>query len=160
MAKYKLSLAQLDPEVLALLETTPAAVMAVWARECVCRVMPFFEAAFPEDHRPRQALDALQIWIDTGDFSMRVIRTAALDAHTAAREVGEDSPARSAARAAAQAVATAHVTRHAIAAANYALQAVYRSENDQDAEAAVAQERAWQLTRLRELSNQSMDGDC
>jgi hypothetical protein len=40
---------------------------------------------------------------------MAAIRKASLDAHAAARDVGADTPARSAARAASQAVATAHV---------------------------------------------------
>lgn len=44
---------------------------------------------------------------------MADIRKASLNSHAAAREVGEDSPARSAARACGQAVATAHVLRHA-----------------------------------------------
>ena len=152
MAKYRFSLAEMDPGVLALLEITPARVMAQWARDCVLRVLPFYQAAFPDDQRPGQALATLQAWIETGEFSMKVIRKASLDAHAAARGVGEDTPARSAARAAGQAVATAHVTRHALAAANYALQAVYRSESDQAAEAAVAQERAWQLKHLEQLS--------
>lgn len=160
MAKYRFSLAELDPELLALLEIIPGRVMAQWARDCVLRVLPFFTAAFPEDQRPGQALETLQDWIDTGDFSMRVIRNASLDAHAAARDVGEDSPARSAARAAGQAVAAAHVTRHALAAVNYALQAIYRSETNQGPEAAVAQERVWQLKHLQDLSTDSMDGGC
>ena len=57
---------------------------------------------------------------------MEDIRGASLAAHAAARETGEDSPARSAARAAGQAVATAHVRTHSLAAANYALQAAWR----------------------------------
>ncbi|OGB63001.1 hypothetical protein A2X44_03250 [candidate division CPR3 bacterium GWF2_35_18] len=40
---------------------------------------------------------------------MAVIRKASLDSHAAARDVGEDNPARSSARSAGQAVATAHV---------------------------------------------------
>ena len=71
-----------------------------------------------------------------------------LDSHAAAREVGEDSPARSAARAAGQAVATAHVPRHAYGSAMYAQQAIYRSTNPSDADAAVAKERDWQYQHL------------
>ena len=50
---------------------------------------------------------------------MAVIRKASFDAYAAAREVGEDNPARSAR----QAVATAHVPRRAYGPAIYAQQA-------------------------------------
>ncbi len=110
--------------------------------------MPYFEEKYPQDHRPRQAIETLKTWIDTGVCKMAVIRKASLDSHAAAREVGEDSPARSAARAAGQAVATAHVPRHAYGSAMYAQQAIYRATNPSDADAAVAKERDWQYQHL------------
>lgn len=82
---------------------------------------------------------------------MATIRKASLDSHAAAREVGEDNPARSAARAAGQAVATAHAPTHALGAANYALQAIHRATPPADADITVAQERAWQTQHLLEL---------
>ena len=136
----------------AIVEQTDHKVLAAWAIACAERVMPCFEAAFPDDSRPRRALETLQAWIDTGEFSMAVIRKASLDAHAAAREVGEDSPARSAARAAGQAVATAHVRTHAPGVAAYALQAVQRTGNAEEVDAALTAERVWQRQRLRELS--------
>ena len=84
---------------------------------------------------------------------MADVRKAALDAHAAAREVGEDTAARSAARAAGQAVATAHVPTHSIGAANYALQAIHRTTTSSGADAAVAKERDWQIQHLLELRN-------
>jgi hypothetical protein len=83
-----------------------------------------------------------------------VIRKASLDAHTAAREVGEDNPARSAARAAGQAVATAHVRTHAPGAALYALQAIHRATGAWEADAALTREREWQYQRLLELGEE------
>ena len=124
--------------------------LAVWAIDCVERVLPYFEEKYPEDNRPRKAIEALRKWIRTGIFKMADVRKAALDAHAAAREVGEDNAARSAARAAGQAVATAHVPTHSIGAANYALQAVYRAANSSDADAAAARERNWQYQHLHE----------
>jgi len=136
----------------AVVEQTDHKVLAAWAIACAERVMPCFEAAFPDDARPRRALETLQAWIDTGEFSMAIIRKASLDAHAAAREVGEDNPARSAARAAGQAVATAHVRTHAPGAAAYALQAIYRAGSAEEVDAALTAERVWQRQRLRELS--------
>ena len=86
---------------------------------------------------------------------MAVIRKASLASHAAAREVGEDNPARSAARAAGQAVGTAHVPAHAIGAAIYALQAIHRAASADAADAAVASERDWQYQHLLELGKNS-----
>ncbi|WP_119068174.1 putative immunity protein [Aggregatilinea lenta] len=151
MSKSKFSLLQHKAVFTDLVESTDQKTLARWAIDCAERVLPYFEDQFPDDPRPRQALVTLQAWIDTGEFRMAVIRKASLDSHAAAREVGEDSPARSAARAAGQAVATAHVYAHAPGAAIYALQALHRASSDADADAAVERERAWQVQRLLDL---------
>jgi len=153
MEKATFSLTRNDEEMLELVSKTDQKTLAIWAIDCAERVMPYFEETYPQDHRPRQALETLQTWIETGVCKMAVIRKASLDAHAAAREVGEDSPARSAARAAGQAVATAHVPRHAYGPAMYAQQAVYRATNSSDADAAVAKERDWQYQHLLHLGN-------
>jgi hypothetical protein len=148
MEKSKFSIARKDEAMLALVSNTDHKTVAHWAIDCAKRVLPFFEENFPQDHRPRLALETLKAWINTGVFKMAVIRKASLDAHSAAREVGEDSPARSAAHAAGQAVATAHVPRHAYGPAIYAQQAIYRATNSMDA---VESERNWQYQHLLAL---------
>ena len=146
MASSKFSLNRKDEAMAELVRKTDQKTLAIWAIDCTERVLPYFEEAYPEDHRPRNAIVALQTWIDTGVFKMDVIRKASLDAHAAAREVGEDNAARSAARAAGQAAATAHVPTHSIGAAIYALQAIHRATDSSDA--AVAKEREWQCHHL------------
>jgi hypothetical protein len=153
MKKPKFSLAAYkEPTTVELVSNTDPRTLAVWAIDCAERVMPYVEESYPQDNRPRQALEALQRWIQTGVFQMAVIRRASLDAHAAARDVGEDNPARSAAHAAGQAVATTHVPLHSLGAANYALQAIYRATNPAEVEAAIAREREWQLQHLLKLS--------
>ena len=156
MGKSKFSLTQYkDERVVELASKTDHKTLAVWAIDCVERVLLYFEEKYPEDNRPRNAIETLQTWINTGVFKMAIIRKASLDSHAAAREVGEDNAARAAARAAGQAVATAHVPTHAIGAAIYALQAIHRAANPSDADADVAKERDWQyqhLCRMREKS--------
>jgi len=151
MKKPFFSLNRKDPALLELVENTDKHSLAIWALACAERVLPYFESEFPQDSRPRQALATLQDWIDTGEFSMKIIRGAALGSHAAARDVGEDTPARSAARSAGQAVSTAHVKEHALAAANYALQGIFRANKPELAETAIGKERLWQLERLREI---------
>ena len=151
MAKSKFSLAKHKGEFLGLVEKTDHKTLAIWAIDCAERVMPYFEDQFPNDHRPRHAIETLQAWIDTGVFKMAVIRKASLSSHAAARDVGEDNPAQSVARAAGQTVATAHVPTHSIGAAIYALQAIHRASDVSDTDAAVAKERDWQYKHLIEL---------
>ena len=134
--------------MLELVSKTDHKTLAFWAIDCVERVMPYFEEKYPQDHRPRQAIETLKAWIDTGVFKMVVIRKASLDSHAAAREVGEDSPARSAARAAGQTIATAHVPRHSYGSAIYAQQAIYRAKNSMDA---AESERNWHYQHLLNL---------
>lgn len=155
MGKSKFPIARKDEAMVALMEKTDHKTLAIWAKDCAGRVLPCFEEAYPQDERPRQALETLQRWIDTGVFKMAVIRGASLASHAAAREVGEDNAARSAARAAGQAVATAHVRSHALGAAVYALQAIHRVSEAADADAAIARERDWQYRHLSDLRGTS-----
>ncbi len=155
MRKPRLSITHKDESIVELVRKTDHKTLAIWAIDCVERVLPNFEQKYPEDNRPRKAIDACREWVRTGVFKMAGVRKAALAAHAAAREVGEDSAARSAARAAGQAMATAHVPTHSIAAANYALQAIYRATNSFDADAAIAKERDWQYQHLLELVENS-----
>jgi Imm-5 like putative immunity protein len=151
MKKSKFSLAQHKNHFVELVKKTDHKTLAIWAIDCAERVLPFFEEKYPEDHRPRQAIETLQAWINTGLFKMAVIRKASLTSHAAAHDVGEDNAARSAAHAAGQAVASAHVPTHSIGAAIYALQAIHRASDSSDADAAVTKERDWQYGHLLEL---------
>jgi hypothetical protein len=154
MKKAKFSLTTYkDEATVALMNQTDQKTLAIWAIDCVERVMPYFVDNYPQDHRPRNALETLQTWTETGVFQMETIRRASLASHAAAREVGEDTAARSVAHAAGQAVATAHIPLHALGAANYALQAIHRATSPFDADGAVAKERAWQLQHLLTLRN-------
>lgn len=153
MKKGKFSLNFKDEILQALVANSDHRTLGLWAADCVERVLPYFENEYPQDARPRAALVTLEKWRQTGQFSMHVIRAAALAAHAAARAVGADTPARSAARAAGQAVACAHVPAHALAAANYALQAIHRAHSQADPVKAVADERVWQYQHLLELQD-------
>lgn len=43
-------------------------LLAIWAADCAEHVLPFFEDVFPEDDRPRKAIETLRTWIRTGEF--------------------------------------------------------------------------------------------
>jgi hypothetical protein len=121
--------------------------LATCAADCAERVLSYFEKAYPEDDRPRKAIEVCRTWVRIGVFKMADIRGASLAAHAAAREAKEDNAACFAARAAGQAVATAHVPQHAFGAAYYALRAVATAD-PANAEVKVARERNWESRRL------------
>ena len=129
--------------------------LATWAADCAERVLPFFEKAYPEDDRPRKAIEACRTWVRTGVFKMADIRKASLAAHAAAREAKENDTACFAARAAGHAVATAHVPQHALGGAYYALKAVAVADPS-NAGVKIAEERNWQSGRLPENLRQEI----
>jgi hypothetical protein len=140
-----------EGKIAELAKKTDHKTLATWALDCAERVLPFFESKYPEDGRPRVAIETGRDWVKTGVFRMAVIRKAALDSHSAAREVEDDDVARSAARAAGQAVAAAHVPTHALASAAYAATAFRDAANPANADAAAAKEREWQYQHLMKL---------
>ncbi|MFX1312359.1 MAG: putative immunity protein, partial [Promethearchaeota archaeon] len=97
-SKFLLTEYRKDKRIVELVNKTDKKTLSIWAIDCVERVLPYYEKKYPKDHRLRNAIETLQTWINTGFFKMAVIRKASLDAHAAAREVGEDNAARSAAR--------------------------------------------------------------
>lgn len=123
--------------------------MATWAADCAERVLSLFEEAYPEDDRPRNAIETCRTWVRTGVFRMAEIRGASLAAHAAARDAKENDAAHFAARAAGQAVATAHVPQHAYGAAYYALKVV-AAIDPENAGTNAATEWSWQEGRLPE----------
>jgi hypothetical protein len=145
----------MDKLIAELVSRTNHRKLAIWAADCVGRVLPYFEERFPEDDRPRKAIEAARAWAQTGVFKMADVRKAALAAHAAAREVEEYNAARSAACAAGQAMATAHVPAHAIAAAIYAATTVRDAANSTDGDAATVKKRNWQYQHLLELVENS-----
>ena len=52
--------------------------LATWAADCAERVLPFFEKSYPNDNRPRKAIEVCRTWVRTGVFRMADIRGASL----------------------------------------------------------------------------------
>jgi len=124
-------------------------LLALWAADCAEHVLLYFEKEYPNDDRPRKAIEACREWAHTEMFKMADVRKAALSAHAAAREVKENNADATcfAARAAGQAMATAHVPQHAFGAAYYALKVV-EAANSANAKVKIIKELNWQSQRL------------
>lgn len=122
--------------------------IGAWAADCAERVLPTYESRDGADGRPRAALAGIRQFAEGGRRVAR-LRTLALDAHAAAREIG-DPAAAAAARAAGTAAASAythplrdvHQTKHVVGAAAYAARAL---ELDGDDEALGDRMVAWAI---------------
>ncbi|HEX9093316.1 MAG TPA: hypothetical protein VF902_04975 [Coriobacteriia bacterium] len=97
-----------------------------WAADCAERALPVYESHADSDSRPRAAIEGIREFAGGGKRTAR-LRTLALEAHAAAREIG-DPAAAAAARAAGSAAASAythpladvHQTKHIVGPAVYA----------------------------------------
>lgn len=111
-------------------------VLGDWAADWAERSLPVFEKHAASDRRPREAIDGIRAFAGGGKRVAR-LRTLALAAHAAAREVG-DPAAAAAARAAGVAAATAythpladvHQTKHIVGAVAYAALALELDHGD------------------------------
>lgn len=82
-------------------------VVARFAAESAQQVLPVFQDAHPDDHRPRAALDAAWEFVN-GTPRTKLQRVTSLDAHRAARQATTEA-ARLAARCAGDAASAAYL---------------------------------------------------
>lgn len=122
-------------------------LLAVWAAHCARHVLPYFEAARPDDDRPRRAIEAAHAWA-RGEITVKRARMAAGASNAAAREAA--GAARLAALSAGQAAAAAHVAAHELGAAAYAIRAVVAASPEDAKERRGRGERQWQRDQLPE----------
>jgi hypothetical protein len=97
-----------------------------WAADCAERALAVYETHADSDSRPRAAIEGIRGFTAGGKRAAR-LRILAVEAHAAAREIG-DGAAAAAARAAGAAAASAythpladvHQTKHIVGSAAYA----------------------------------------
>ena len=112
-----------------------------WAADCAERALSVYETHPDSDSRPRAAIAGIREFASGGKRAAR-LRSLAVEANAAAREVG-DGAAAAAARAAGHAAASAythpladvHQTKHIVGSAAYAALAL---ELDQEGDPSVA----------------------
>jgi hypothetical protein len=119
--------------------------LALWAASCAEHVLPLFEAARPDDPRPRHAIAQARAWV-RGEVTMTEARAAGGHAMAAARDLR--GAARHAAYAAGQAAVVAHVAAHELGAAAYAIRAAQAAVPKAVAERAGRRECRWQRAQL------------
>ena len=129
MPKYRKMLSDIDApylqSLMRLIETQSKTTLAYWSIDYArARILPIYEKAYPEDARPRHALDAAEDWL-AGKVKLPYVKNIILnECHAAARELDADPTAQAAARTCGQAAATIHTPTHSIGLALYGTLAV------------------------------------
>lgn len=158
MKKVKLTdtYCEVSEKIEELVMRTDQKLLAIWAADCAERMLPYFEEKYPEDMRPREAIESARTWV-RGEITLGGVhsggaRTKALAAHASAREIDDDI-AIAVARATGHVAATVHIGRHALGTANYLAKAVIYIGGKE----AMLQEREWQYEYLQFLIKQQKD---
>lgn len=107
-----------------LIETQSKTTLANWCVSyAAVHLLPIVEKAFPDDARPRAALEAARDWL-AGRTTFPQVKKMILEAHAAAREAEANPAAQAAARAIGQSAATVHTPTHSLGLALYGALAV------------------------------------
>lgn len=120
-------------DLILLFEGQNHTVMALWAFDLAAESIAQLEAKYPEEHRPREALEAVRDWA-AGRIKMRLAQRKILDCHAFAKEI-DNKENIAVCHAIGQACAVVHTAGHAIGYPIYDLTALiyrYGIENCKD----------------------------
>lgn len=108
-----------------LIETQSKATIASWCMDYAeTHILPIYERAYPDDPRPRSALEASRRWFE-GRVKLPEVKNIILnECHAAAREAEDNPAAQAAARACGQAAACFHTPTHSLGLAFYGAAAI------------------------------------
>ncbi|MFB0920306.1 MAG: hypothetical protein QMB62_05435 [Oscillospiraceae bacterium] len=132
MAKYRKMLSDWEApyiqSLVKLVETQSKTTLADWCIDySELRLLPIYEATYPDDLRPRKALIASRDWLN-GNIKLPQAKAYILECHAAAREAETNPAAQAAARAIGQSASAIHSASHCVGLALYgALSVAYDS---------------------------------
>lgn len=141
MAKLRKMLGNADsPHIISLMqliETQSKTTIAQWCIDYTEKhILSIYEATYPDDTRPRDALKAARAWF-AGEIKLPEAKKYILNSHAAAREAEENPAAQAAARATGQAAATIHMPTHSLGLVFYGTAAIAYSRIGTDETASV-----------------------
>jgi hypothetical protein len=122
--------------------------LVLWVIDCAHSVLPIFESEYPNDNRPRNAIEAAKKWAQ-GKIKMSIAKKAALATHNAATLISDENPAAcAAARAIGHVVGTVHVETHAMSFVLYTLTAFVYATNQNSDDKVITERCNWLYDRL------------
>lgn len=161
MAKLRKMLGRADSpyivSLMRLIETQSKTTIAEWCiKYAEENILSIYENSYPNDERPRNALNAAKDWL-AGKIKLPLVKKMILDTHAAAREAEDNPVAQAAARAVGQAAAVIHVPTHSLGLAFYGAAAIAYdrvgiNKTQEAYEQIAARECAKMETALRSIS--------
>jgi len=126
--KYRKMLTDWDApyiqSIVVVVETQSKETLANWCIDYAqAKLLPIYEAAYPEDSRPRNAIAAAKEWL-AGKIKLPQAKVDIVQCHAAAREAEENPSAQAAARAIGQCASTIHSAGHCMGLPLYGALAV------------------------------------
>ena len=107
-----------------MVETQSKQTLANWCIDYAHeRLLPIYEAVYPGDFRPRNAIATAREWL-TGGIKLPQAKAVILECHAAARETDGNPSAQAAARAIGQCASTIHSAGHCMGLPLYGALAV------------------------------------
>lgn len=133
-------------------------VQTLWALSLAEDVVVCLEEKYPEENRPRQALEAARQWAQ-GKIKMRIAQRKILDCHAVAKEL--TSPEDIAlCHAAGQGCSVVHTPGHALGLPMYELTALVHRYGLQECRGAVESRKQDYIARLIYWSTHQGEGFC
>ena len=75
-------------DLIRLIELQKHRTLVMWALDCAQKPLSLFEAKYPNEHRPRKALELCESWA-RGTIKMPEAKSAILGAHAVAKELDD-----------------------------------------------------------------------
>lgn len=158
----KFSLTKHDDELLDIIKSVKQyssehKILALWAIDCLNRILPLFEMKYPNETVLTIAVDTLQKWIND-EIKMWDARKYTYTVLALAKELEKnDKPYSQIVRATSHCLATCHVPTHSEGTAMYVLSTIKLLNKDKrDVVKLMEDERRWQINRLKEFMNHPM----
>lgn len=132
--------------LISLIEQQKHRTLVLWAFDCAKQPLLKFEAKYPEEQRPRKALELCEAWAK-GRIKMPAAKRAILDSHAVAKEIG-DSVYGALCHAIGHAGATVHVETHALGLVFYELSSIVLENNKAGYQSDVSEKIDYYYQRL------------
>ncbi len=127
-------------------------ILAIWAIDCLNRILPLFRNKYPEETIPDTAVYTLNKWINDA-IKMWDARKYTYTVLALAKSMGkDDKPYSQIVRAASHCLATCHVPTHSEGTAMYVVSAIkLMNLGKNNVLELMEDERIWQINHLKEL---------
>ena len=158
----KFSLSQHDDELFDIIKpvkqnSNEHKILAIWAIDCLNRILPLFENKYPDEKIPDTAVYTLKKWINA-EIKMWEARKYAYTVLALAKSIEkDDKPYSQIVRAASHCLATCHVPTHSEGTAMYVVSAIkHINKGKNNVVALMEDERIWQINHLKQLMKEPL----